>query len=109
MITVNSGERITMRPDKKKVINEVWDTKRIKSFLDKPPMGHEANPDYSILLFAYRSMRADDFAEFIGYYQAEGHDLAAQSNAGETLLQTICTHRHAQPFMDILERAAKSD
>ena len=97
-----------MRPDKKKVINEVWDTQRIKSFLDKAPMGQEVDADYSILLFAYRSMRADDFAEFIGYYQGEGHDLNAKSNAGETLLQTICTHRHAQPFMDILKRAAAS-
>ena len=97
-----------MRPDKKKVINEVWDTERIKGFLDKEPMGDEANNDYSILLFAYRSMRADDFAEFIGYYLTQGHDLGATSNAGETLLQTIRTHRHAQPFMDILERAADS-
>ncbi len=97
-----------MRPDKKKVVNEVWDTERIKGFLDKASMGNEANDDYSILLFAYRSMRADDFAEFIGYYLTEGHDLDARSNAGETLLQTISPHRHARPFMDILERAADS-
>ena len=96
-----------MRPDKKKVTNEVWDTDRGRSFLDKTPMGHEANADYSILLYAYRSMRAEDFAEFIGYYTTEGHDLEATSNRGETLLQTISRHRHAQPFMDILERAAK--
>ena len=63
---------------------------------------------YSLLLFAYRSMRAEDFGEFIGYYLAEGHDLNATSNEGETLLQTISTHRHAQPFTDILEGAAMS-
>ena len=97
-----------MRPDKKKVTDEVWDSERVKSFLSKAPMGHEANGDYSILLFAYRSMRAENFAEFIDYYLIEGRDLNAKSNAGETLLQTICTHRHAQPFMDILKRAAKS-
>ena len=95
-----------MRPDKAKVVDEVWDDARIRSFLDKAPMGDEANEDFSVLLYAYRSMRPDDFAAFIALFCAAGRDLKARSNAGHTLLETIADHRKAQPFREILEQAA---
>ena len=92
-----------MRPDKEKVIDEVWDEARIRSFLDKAPLGDEP-ADFSTLLYAYRSMRAEDFERFISYYLADGRDINARSAAGETLLGTIAGHRKGAPFRDILER-----
>ena len=94
-----------MRPDKAKVVDEVWDDARIASFLDKAPMGPEQSADYSALLYAYRSMRPDDFAKFIELFVVKGRDLNAKSNAGLTLLDTIADHHKAAPFRDILERA----
>lgn len=93
-----------MRPDKKKVIDEVWDDARIEGFLDKPPMGGEP-ADYSVLLNAYRAMRPHDFERFIAAYVAAGRDPAARSSAGHTLRETIADHRHAGPFRQILESA----
>jgi len=95
-----------MRPDKAKVVDEIWDTERIRGFLDKTPMGDEANPDYSVLLYAYRSMRPEDFETFIELFCTQGRDLQARSNAGLTLLQTIAGHRKAKEFRRIVERAA---
>lgn len=91
-----------MRPDKKKVVDEVWDEARILSFLDKQPMGDEA-ADYSILLNAYRSMRPSDFEIFVGFYQASGRSLEATSSLGETLMDTMSGHRKSAPFLAILK------
>lgn len=93
-----------MRPDKEKVIDEVWDDDRIASFLDKPPMGDERSRDYSALLYAYRSMRPGDFERFIEMFVARKRDLNALSNADQTLLATIANHRHGEPFREILIR-----
>lgn len=91
-----------MRPDKQKVVDEVWDDARVESYLHKPPMGEEP-ADYSVLLNAYRSMRAADFERFIARYVAAGRDPAARGRAGHSLKETIRGHRHAAPFVRVLE------
>ena len=93
----------SMRADKAKVVDEVWDDQRIQEFLDKAPLGSE-NPAFSQLLYAYRSMRAEDFARFIAAFEARGGDINTPSNAGLTLRQTIEPHRKAAPFLAILDR-----
>jgi hypothetical protein len=92
-----------MRPDKQEIVNEVWDDARIRGFLDKAPLGADENPDYSALLYAYRSMRPDDFKVFIDLFVAAGRDLGARGRRGLTLLETIADHRHAAPFLEILQ------
>jgi ankyrin repeat protein len=96
------------RPDKQQVIDEVWDAARIASFLEKAPLGADEDPDYSALLYAYRSMRPDDFADFVERFVAAGRDLNARGRQGETLLETIAAHRHGAPFRDIV-RARLTD
>jgi len=99
-----------MRPDKQKVVDEVWDDERVRSFLHKPPLGDEQDPDFSVLLFAYRSMRPEDFERFLGFFCAEGRNLDARSNGGETLLDLIAGHRRAAPFREaLLAAGARSD
>ena len=97
-----------MRPDKQKVVNEQWDEARIRSFLDKAPLGDDENPDYSAVLYAYRSMRPEDFARFIDMFLAAGRDPHARGRDGETVLETIASHRHAGPFREVLEAAARA-
>ncbi len=93
-----------MRPDKKKVVDEVWDDARIDSFLDKQSMGDEA-ADYSILLNAYRSMRPEDFARFLPRFVSSGRSVEALSSKGETLASVIAAHRHSGPFLEALRSA----
>lgn len=96
-----------MRPDKAKVVDEIWDEARIRSFLAKGPMGDDENPDFSALLHAYRSMRPDDFAAFIRMYKDAGRDVNATGRAGLTLLETIGSHRRSEPFCRILQEAQR--
>ena len=96
-----------MRPDKQKVVDEVWDDARIRGFLDKSPLGEGVDPDFSALLYAYRSMRPEDFKVFIGHFQRAGRDLDARGEFGETLAELIADHRHAGPFRRILEHAKR--
>ncbi len=93
-----------MRPDKAKVVDEVWDEARIDSFLAKGPMGKES-AEFSMLLHAYRSMRAEDFKRFIIKFTQQGHDVGANDRQGRSLAEIIRSHTKAAPFREILEQA----
>ncbi len=93
----------SMRPDKAKVVDEVWDEARIEGFLHKAPMGSEP-AQFSKLLNAYRSMRAEDFARFIELFKADGGDVNATDAQGQSLLQIIDNHAHADEFKRILQQ-----
>ena len=90
-----------MRPDKQKVIDEIWDDERLQSFLDKGQMGKESS-DFSRLLHAYRSMRVDDFARFLTLFKAQGGDVNAVDAQGRTLVDIIGSHTKAEPFRALL-------
>ena len=96
-----------VRPDKQKVVDEVWDDVRIRGFLDKAPLGEGVDPDHSALVYAYRSMRPEDFKVFIEHFTGAGRDLDARGEAGETLMELIANHRRAEPFRRILEDARR--
>ncbi|MEM1432885.1 MAG: PA4642 family protein [Pseudomonadota bacterium] len=91
-----------MRPDKKKVIDEVWEDARVESFLTKGAFGAEDNVDFSALLHAYRSMRVDDFERFLAAFVAAGRDVNACNRKGETLLGVIAGHRRSAAFRKAL-------
>ncbi len=92
-----------MRPDKKTVVDEIWDDERVAGFLDKqPPAGESA--DYFALHTAYQSMREDDFDRFLTLFCAAGRDLNATSAAGRSLASVISEHRHGGGFAELLKR-----
>ncbi len=93
---------LNVRPDKKKVIDEVWDDERIDDFLSKAPLGPGEDPDYSAVLYAYRSMRVEDFARFIERFKAQGRNVQALGRNGQTVAKTIETHSQAAPFLPLL-------
>ena len=92
-----------MRPDKAKVVDEVWDDERIDSFLAKQAMGGEPE-DFSLLLNAYRSMRAEDFERFLVKFKAAGRDVSATDRHGQSLLQNIADHDKSTAFKELLTR-----
>ena len=92
-----------MRADKAKVVDEVWDDARIESFLAKEPLG-STPADHSKLLYAYRSMRVEDFARFIERFKAAGGDVEATNEHGETLQDIITNHSKSAPFREVLAR-----
>lgn len=95
---------MSLRKDKEKVLGEVFDDARIKTFLNFPaPVG--VHPDYHLLEKAYRGMRGENFATFVKFFVEAGHDLNAPGPDGKTFLQTVKTHRLAEEYIIALEQA----
>ncbi len=94
------------RPDKPKVVDEVWDDERVRSFLHADP----ADPcvDFYVLLKAYQGMRDHDFQRFIEFFIETGRDLDARNEQGHSLVNVITPHRHARPFIEIMLAAGAS-
>ena len=93
-----------MRKDKEKVLDEVWTEEHIRSYL-RVRSYDGTDENFHMLLKAYQSMRAEDFALFIEFFCAEGRDLNATGRDGRTVLELITTHRHGTPYADILRAA----
>lgn len=95
-----------MKADKPKVVDEVWDEARIRSFLHRDAVDGEPNAaDYNILLRAYQGMRPGDFTQFIAAFVAEGHDLNVTDARGQSIAAFVARHRHGAEFLAILEAA----
>lgn len=98
------------RPDKQKIIDEVWDDDRIKSFLQtstptqsgKPFPG---DPDFYVLLRAYRAMRIHDFEKFLEFFVDGGGNVQARNGQGQTMYDVIATHKKAEPYQVALRQA----
>ncbi len=96
----------TMKRDKEKVVDEVWDDARVSSFLHRTPPDLPGDPDFHVLLFAYRSMRAGDFARFLDFYVDAGRDVTARNGDGESMAHYLSRHAMAGPYINLLEAAA---
>ena len=96
------GCPMASRRDKEKVIDEVWDDDRIRSFLARDGAGTDSHPDHVRLLGAYQGMRDGDFRRFLALFVAAGGDLDAPDARGRSLADVIVRHRHAGPFLEAL-------
>ena len=93
-----------MRKDKEKVQDEVWTEDHVRSFLAMRP--HDgSDEDFHMLLKAYQSMRAEDFAKFVGFFTADGRDLNSADPEGRTVLSIVREHRTSGDYADILVQA----
>ncbi len=94
---------MTLKKDKQKVLGEVFDDERIKTFLElEAPEG--TNPDFHLLEKAYRGMKVENFDTFLGFFREAGHDINAQNPKGKTLLAIASEHRHGDDYANALKR-----
>lgn len=93
---------MALKKDKQKVLGEVFDDERIKTFLEYEAYGSQ-NPDYHLLEKAYRGMKADNFATFLDFFCEQGHDINAKNQNGINFLQTIHTHGQADDYIAALQ------
>lgn len=93
---------MALKKDKQKVLGEIFDDERIKSFLKyEAPEGVDA--DFHVLEKAYRGMRAENFATFLTFFSAEKRNVNATNPQGETLLSIVSSHRHAEDYVAALK------
>lgn len=95
---------LNVKKDKKQIIGEELTDEQIKHNLFAQPFG-EGSVDFQLLMRAYRSLREDDFARFITFFVAEGRDVNAADEKGNTLLSIIATHRHGEGYREALKQA----
>ena len=98
---------MSLRKDKQKVLGEVFDEERIRTFLQfEAPAG--VSRDFHLLEKAYRGMKAENYATFVELFIAEGLDINACNPQGETMLGIVNQHRHGEEYAEILKaRGAK--
>lgn len=95
---------MSQRKDKEKVLGEIFDEARIKTFFDYPaPAG--INADYHLLEKAYRGMRGENFATFVKLFVEAGKDVNATGPEGKSLLQVLKNHRNGEEYAQALEAA----
>ena len=97
---------MSIKKDKQKVLGEVFDDERVKSFLDYIPYG-DINQDYAVLERAYRGMVEENFATFVQFFVEAGRDLHAKNNQGLSFTQVIAEHRHAGPYLAAIKAHTK--
>ncbi len=93
-----------MKKDKEKVIDEVWTEDHIRSFLDVRARDG-GNDDFHMLLKAYQSMRAEDFALFVEMFQSQQRDINATGREGISVLDIVSEHRQGGAYANVLRSA----
>ncbi len=92
---------MVLKKDKQKVLGEVFDDARIKTFLiDSAPEGVDA--DFHCLERAYRGMKAENFATFVRFFCEAGRNLSATNPDGKTLLSLVRGHSRSTEYAEIL-------
>ncbi len=94
---------MALKKDKEKVLGEVFDDERIKTFLDYEAYG-DINPSYHLLEKAYRGMKVDNFSTFLTFFIKAGHDINAKGSDGNTFLKTIERHTQADDYIVALKQ-----
>lgn len=90
-----------VKKDKQKVLGEVFDDARIKSFFEyQAPAG--VNADFHLLEKAYRGMLAESFGTFLTFFLEGGHDINAQNPDGKTILSIAREHRCGEEYVELL-------
>ncbi|WP_370981369.1 PA4642 family protein [Agaribacterium sp. ZY112] len=95
---------MSLKKDKQKVLGEVFDDQRVKSFLEINER-EGINTDYALLERAYRGMKAENFSTFVGFFVEAGHDINATNTQGLNLLNVIAEHTTSDDYRSALVAA----
>ena len=92
---------MSLKKDKEKVLGEVFDDARVKSFLNyQAPDG--VSTDFHLLEKAYRGMNIDNFVTFLTFFKEAGRDLKATNPKGKTLIEIATEHGHGKAYVQAL-------
>jgi len=95
---------MSLKKDKEKVLGEVFDDERVKSFLEyQAPAG--VSTDFHLLEKAYRGMNIDNFVTFLNFFKEAGYDLNATNPDGKTMVEVASEHGHGMEYVAALRAA----
>ena len=98
---------MSLKKDKQKVLGEVFDDERVKSFLDYlAPEG--VSRDFHLLEKAYRGMNIDNFVSFVVFFKQAGYDLNAINPDGLNMVQIMNQHKQGLEYAKAMMAAGAS-
>jgi hypothetical protein len=98
---------MSLKKDKQKVLGEVFDDERVKSFLNyQSPEG--VSRDFHLLEKAYRGMNIDNFVSFVDFFKQAEYDLNATNPDGLTMVQIMNQHKQGIDYARALINAGAS-
>ena len=86
------------------VRDEWWSDERVLSFLDLLP-GADVDPDYHVLLKAYRGMVPEAFERFLEFFTQAGRNVNAPGPGNITLTRLVATHKKSAAYLELLKQA----
>ena len=89
------------RKDKVRAENAHVDEAGLRLFLDVKNYDGD-NRDYVILERAYRGLTASYFEQFLDIALAEGVDLNAKNQDGQTLAEVMANHSSSEDYLEAL-------
>ena len=89
--------------DKQKVIGEELDQTKIERFLQMETYGQQ-NPDFHILVKAYRGLPAEAFDQFLGAFVSQSRNINATDEKGSSLLSQVEQHKNQQGYSTALKK-----
>ena len=93
---------MSLKKDKEKVLGEVFDDERVKSFLEyEAPTG--VSTDFHLLEKAYRGMNIANFVTFLNFFTEAGRDLNVTNPEGKTLTAIANEHGHGEVYVKALK------
>ncbi len=95
---------MALRKDKQKVVGEVIDEAKVRSFLAYEPYD-DVSKDFHILTKAYRGLPPEGFERFVEIFVEEGHDINAKDEHGVSFLDRIRRFKRHPEYVAILENA----
>ncbi len=94
---------MSVKKDKQKVLGEVFDDERIKSFLELVAPA-DMDADFHVLEKAYRGMGVDNFATFLDFFVQAGRNLSAKNPQGQALVDIVGEHSHGEAYKKALKK-----
>jgi hypothetical protein len=98
---------MSLKKDKQKILGEVFDDERVKSFLEYLAP-EDVSRDFHLLEKAYRGMNIDNFISFIDFFKQAGYDLNATNPEGLTIVQIMSQHRQGLDYAAAMVTAGAS-
>jgi hypothetical protein len=95
---------MSLKKDKEKVLGEVFDDERVKSFLQYQAQAG-VSTDFHLLEKTYRGMNIDNFVTFLDFFKEAGHDLDATNPDGKTMVEVASEHGHGTEYVAALKAA----
>lgn len=94
---------MSLTKEQQEAFPEPLSDEHVRSFLNSQPE-EGVDPDFHVLMRAYRSLRVEEFERFLAFFRQDGRNLEARDPGGRTLADILSRYPMAGPYLEALKR-----